>query len=165
MRRPVKNRKKPSPDTRHNSEKVGQFIGYVMKDGKRSIATDIIYTAFDRIKEETKEDPLVVFERALDNVGPVVEVRSRRVGGANYQVPVEIRPERRRALAMRWILDGARGKKGSAMGERLAVEIIAASKEEGEAFRKKQNMHAMADANKAFAHFAFTKRKKKQGVA
>lgn len=156
MRRGVKNRKHPAPDTKYNSEKLAKFINYVMLDGKKNAAMKIVYGALDVIKEKEKtENPLELFEEAIRNVGPVMEVRSRRVGGANYQVPREVRAERRLALAMRWILDVARKGKGRPMKDRLADELILASKNEGDAVKKRENTHKMAEANKAFAHFAW----------
>jgi small subunit ribosomal protein S7 len=142
------------PDVVHGRVELGRFINYVMKDGKKSTAEKLVYNAFDKIKEVTKEEPMVVFERALENVMPLVEVASKRVGGANYQVPREVRPERRFVLALRWIIGAARGKKGKGMADKLAEEIIAASKNEGSAIKKKLDMHRMAEANRAFAHFA-----------
>jgi len=156
MRRAVKNRIPASPDYVYNSQKVGQFINYLMMGGKKNTARDIVYGSFALIKEKTKkENPVEIFDAAIKNVGPLMEVRSRRVGGANYQVPREVRPERRIALAYRWIIDAARAKKGKPMHERLADELIAASNNEGEAIRKRENTHKMAEANKAFAHFAW----------
>lgn len=144
------------PDARYQSEKVARFINYVMLHGKKNTAERIVYDTFNEIQKRTGQDPLEVFEAALKNVGPVVEVRSRRVGGANYQVPREVRPERRTALAMRWILNVTRGAgKGKPMYQRLADELISASNNEGEAVQKRENVHKMAEANKAFAHFAF----------
>ncbi|MDR3581740.1 MAG: 30S ribosomal protein S7 [Candidatus Pacebacteria bacterium] len=142
------------PDVVHGRVELGRFINYVMKDGKKSTAEKLVYTAFDKIKEITKEEPLVVFERALENTMPLLEVASKRVGGANYQVPREVRPERRFVLALRWIIGAARAKKGKGMADKLADEIIAASKNEGNAIKKKLDMHRMAEANRAFAHFA-----------
>jgi len=142
------------PDVVHGRVELGRFINYVMKDGKKSTAEKLVYTAFDKIKEITKEEPLVVFERALENTMPLLEVASKRVGGANYQVPREVRPERRFVLALRWIIGSARSKKGKGMADKLAEEIIAASKNEGNAIKKKLDMHRMAEANRAFAHFA-----------
>jgi len=142
------------PDVVHGRVELGRFINYVMKDGKKSTAEKLVYTAFDKIKEITKEEPLVVFERALENAMPLLEVASKRVGGANYQVPREVRPERRFVLALRWIIGAARAKKGKGMADKLAEEIIAASKNEGSAIKKKLDMHRMAEANRAFAHFA-----------
>jgi len=141
------------PDVVHGRVELGRFINYVMKDGKKSTAEKLVYTAFDKIKETTKEDPLVVFDRAMENVMPLLEVASKRVGGANYQVPREVRPERRFVLALRWIIGAARAKKGKGMADKLAEEIIAASKNEGSAIKKKLDMHHMAEANRAFAHF------------
>jgi len=156
MRGKVKNRNIPEPDRVYQSEQLGQFINYVMLDGKKSVAQRVVYDALEIIKKREKvENPLPVFEKAIKNIGPLMEVRSRRVGGANYQVPREVRPQRRQALAFRWILNITRKKSGKAMAELLADEIIAASNGEGEAISKKENMHKMAEANKAFAHFAF----------
>lgn len=156
MRRPVKNRKHPEADSVYNSVALSRFINYVMLDGKKETARKIVYGAMDIIKEKVKDkEPLEVFEAALKNAGPSTEVRSRRVGGANYQVPVPVRPERQQALAMRWIIGGARGKKGKDMKFFLADELILAASNDGEAVKKKENVHKMADANKAFAHFAW----------
>lgn len=156
MRRPVKNRNIPGPDRVYNSPKVGKFINYLMTRGKKNAARNVVYDAFDLIKEKAKtENPVEIFEEAVKNVGPLMEVRSRRVGGANYQVPREVRAERRLSLAMRWIVESARAKKGVPMHRRLADELIAASKNEGEAVKKRENTHKMAEANKAFAHFAW----------
>ncbi|MDO8590960.1 MAG: 30S ribosomal protein S7 [bacterium] len=156
MRRKHKKKNIVKPDSRHNSEKVSKLINYVMDAGKKNVARKIVYGAFDIIKEKEKtENPMEVFDTALKNTGPVMEVRSRRVGGANYQVPVEVRPERRLALSMRWIIEAANSKKGKPMHIKLADELIAASKNEGEAVRKRENTHKMAEANKAFAHFAW----------
>lgn len=156
MRRKVRNRNIPSPDLLYKSEKVGKLINSVMKEGKKSIARAIVYKAFDRIKEKAKTDnPLEVFENAMRNAGPNMEVRSRRVGGANYQVPREVRPERKTALAFRWIIGAAAKRKGKPMYEKLADELIAAANNEGDAIKKKENVHKMAEANKAFAHFAW----------
>ncbi len=127
-----------------------------MYSGKKSIAEKIIYDMLEIVKEQAKvKNPVEILELALSNTAPNMEVRSKRVGGANYQVPVEVRPERRAALSMKWIIDAARSKKGSPIAEKLAAEIISASKNEGEAVRKRENTHKMAEANKAFAHFAW----------
>jgi small subunit ribosomal protein S7 len=142
------------PDIKHERIDLGRFINYVMRDGKKSTAEKIVYDAFDKIHKITKEDPIKIFEKALENTSPLLEVVSRRVGGANYQVPHEVRPERRFILAIRWIITAARSKKGKPMAEKLAEELIAASKNEGAAIKKKQDMHRMAEANRAFAHFA-----------
>lgn len=156
MRRPVKNRIKPKPDPMYNSEKVEMFINYIMLNGKKETARNIVYGAFDIIKEKTKNpNPLETFEAALKNAGPTMEVRSRRIGGANYQVPREVRPERRLALAMRWIIDAARKQKGKNMDECIAGELMSAANNEGSAVKKKEDTHKMADSNKAFAHFTW----------
>ncbi|MEK7531388.1 MAG: 30S ribosomal protein S7 [Patescibacteria group bacterium] len=156
MRRKVKNRNIAKPDLTYQSQKVGKFINYVMKDGKKTTARKVVYGAFDVIKEKGKTDtPLEVFEEAIRNISPNMEVRSRRVGGANYQVPREVRPERKLYLAFRWIIDAADKKKGKPMAEKLAEELMLAAKNEGEAIKKRDNVHKMAESNKAFAHFAW----------
>lgn len=156
MRRKVKNRNIPGPDSVYNSQKIGKFINYVMEEGKKNAARLAVYNCLETIKEKTKtENPLEIFDTALKNTAPAMEVRSRRVGGANYQVPREVRPERRQALSMKWIIEAARSKKGQPIHIKLADEIIAASKNEGEAVKKRENTHKMAEANKAFAHFAW----------
>ena len=156
MRRKVKNRKELAPDAIYNSQKVTKLINYCMEDGKKEAARKIVFGAFDIIKEKQKtENPLEVFDNALKNVTPLMEVRSRRVGGANYQVPVEVRQDRRTSLAFRWLIGAARGKKGKPMREKLAEELMLAAKNEGEAVKKRENVHKMAEANKAFAHFAW----------
>ncbi len=156
MRRKINIKRDLTPDLTYNSEKVAKLMNYIMYDGKKNTARSNVYKCFDIIKEKTKaENPLDVFEEALKNTAPNVEVRSRRVGGANYQVPVEVRPERKQALSMKWIIDAARAKKGAPISAKLADEIIAASKNEGEAVKKRENTHKMAEANKAFAHFAW----------
>jgi small subunit ribosomal protein S7 len=156
MRRKVTNRNIVGPDGLYNSEKVGKFINYIMWRGQKETARGIVYGALDEIKEKAKvEDPMEVFETALKNSGPLTEVRSRRVGGANYQIPREVRPERRVFLAMKWIIEAARDGKGAPMQSRLADEILLASKNEGKAVKKREDTHKMAEANKAFAHFAW----------
>lgn len=156
MRRKLKAKPKIVPDSVYDSEKVAKFINYMMLEGKKTTARGVVYRAFDTIKETTKNpNPLEVFETALKNTGPLMEVRSRRVGGANYQIPREVRPERRQELSMKWIIAAARSVKGKPMHEKLAAEIIAASNNEGEAIKKRENTHKMAEANKAFAHFAW----------
>jgi small subunit ribosomal protein S7 len=156
MRRPIKKKIKIQPDIRYKSERLEKFINCMMHDGKKEAARKVVYGALEEIKklDESKE-PLEVFEEAMRNVGPTVEVRSRRVGGANYQVPREVRPERRQALAMRWIIDGVRSKSGGPASKFLADELIAAAKNEGNAVKKKEDTHRMAEANRAFAHFAW----------
>jgi len=156
MRRKLKAKPKITPDSRYNSEKVAKFINYLMLEGKKTTARGVVYRSLDSIKEIAKvNDPLEIFESALKNTGPTMEVRSRRVGGANYQIPREVRPERRQFLSMKWIIEAARAKKGKPMHEKLAEEFIAASNNEGDAVRKRENTHKMAEANKAFAHFAW----------
>jgi len=156
MRRPIRNKPKIAPDIRYSSERLEKFINNVMLDGRKETARRVVYAAFDEIKKIAEtENPLEVFEAAIRNASPSVEVRSRRVGGANYQVPREVRPERRQALAMRWILLAARAKSGGSMSKFLAEELVAASRNEGSAFKKKEETHRMADANRAFAHFAW----------
>lgn len=156
MRRKVTNRNIVGPDHVYSSEKVGKFINYIMIRGQKTTARGIVYDAFNKIKEKANaEDPMEVFDSALKNTGPLTEVRSRRVGGANYQIPREVRPERRSYLSMKWIIEAARARKGAPMAEKLAEEIILAAKNEGEAVKKRENTHKMAEANKAFAHFAW----------
>jgi small subunit ribosomal protein S7 len=154
MRKKHVYKKNHRPDAIHSRVELGRFINYVMKDGKKSVAERVVYDALDKVKAVTKEDPVVVFDKAIENASPLLEVASKRVGGANYQVPREVRPERRFILAIRWIIGAARSKKGKPMAEKLAEEIMAAAKNEGSAIKKKQDMHRMAEANRAFAHFA-----------
>lgn len=153
MRRPVKNRKQPQPDEVYGSMKVAKLINYVMERGKKDTARKIVYKMMEELKQDG--DPLIILEEALDKAAPSVEVRSRRVGGANYQVPREVRPERRTALGLRWIVEAAEGTKGKPMAESLLNEVRAAHKGEGAAVTKKEMTHRMAEANKAFAHFAW----------
>jgi small subunit ribosomal protein S7 len=156
MRRKVNNRNIVEPDFIYNSQKLEKFINYIMWSGKKETSRKIVYKAFEVIKEKTgNPNPLEIFDLAMKNAGPITEVRSKRIGGANYQVPREVRPDRRLALAMRWIRDAARAKKGSPMHLKLADELIAASNNEGSAIKKKEDTHKMAEANKAFAHFAW----------
>ncbi len=154
MRRPLKKKRTWIPDAEYNSEAVTRFINTVMWDGKKDTARGIVYDAFAKIKEGGA-DPLATFDEALKNASPLMEVRSRRVGGANYQVPREVPQNRRLALAYRWLIGAARSKKGKPMAEKLAEELLLAAKNEGEAIKKKDEMHRMAEANKAFAHFAW----------
>ena len=141
------------PDPKYGDRLVAKFILSLMRDGKKSIAERICYGAFDLVEQRTGEDPIRVFKKALDNTKPVVEVKSRRVGGANYQVPVEVRPERRVALAMRWLKQYARERGEKTMVERLAGELIDAANNRGNAVRKREETHRMAEANKAFSHY------------
>lgn len=156
MRRKVTNRNQVIADKVYNSEKLARFINYVMLDGKRITAQKVVYKTLEVIKEKTgNPNPLEVFDMALKNASPVMEVRSRRVGGANYQVPREVRAERRLQLAMRWIITAARDKKGVSMDKALSDELLAAYNNEGFAIKKRDDTHKMAEANKAFAHFAW----------
>jgi small subunit ribosomal protein S7 len=143
------------PDPKFLSIDVAKFVNVLMKAGKKSVAERIIYGALDQIKKKTSKDPLEIFTLAVNNVKPMVEVKSRRVGGANYQVPVEVRPIRRAALAMRWIRDAARGRGEKSMGARLAGEIAEAAEGRGGAMKKREEVHRMAEANKAFSHYRF----------
>ncbi|MEK7621911.1 MAG: 30S ribosomal protein S7 [Patescibacteria group bacterium] len=156
MRRKIKNIHEATPDDRYQSLKVAKMINYLMHRGQKATARQVAYDAFDQIKTETKQEPLEVFEEALKNAGPHTELRSRRVGGANYQIPHEVSSKRRLALSLRWLLEAARSKKGAPMSRRLADQLILASKNDGEAVKKKENVHKMAEANRAFAHFART---------
>jgi small subunit ribosomal protein S7 len=140
-------------DAKYKDRMVGRFTNVIMTDGKKSLAERIVYGAFDVIESKTRNDPLAMFRRALENVRPRVEVKSRRVGGATYQVPVEVRPERATSLAMRWIAASAKTRAGHSMREKLADEIVDAANERGEAVKKREDTHRMADANKAFSHY------------
>ena len=141
------------PDPRYDSQTVSKFMNVLMYQGKKSVAESIFYKAMDLIEQRTSQPGVNVFKQALNNAKPVLEVKSRRVGGATYQVPVEVRPERRTALAMRWILEYSRGRSEKDMAERLAAELILASKGEGNVIKKKEDTHRMAEANRAFAHY------------
>ena len=141
------------PDARYDSQTVSKFINVLMYEGKKSVAERIFYAAMDLVENRTSQPGVNIFKQALTNLKPVVEVKSRRVGGATYQVPVEVRRERRTALAMRWLIQYSRDRNEKSMAEKLAAEVIAASKGEGNAVKKKEDTHRMADANKAFAHY------------
>jgi small subunit ribosomal protein S7 len=154
MRRPLKKKNPRTPDIEYKSDAIARFINTVMLDGKKDTATKVVYDALAIIKKN-ELDPLETFETAIRNVSPLMEVRSRRVGGANYQVPREVPQQRRVSLAYRWLINAARAKKGKPMAEKLANEILMATKNEGEAIKKKDDMHRMAESNKAFAHFAW----------
>ncbi len=154
MRKPKKYKKSHKSDMQYGSIIAGRFINYLMQDGKKSVAEKVFYDSFGKIEKETKQEPLAIFEKAIANASPLLEVVSKRVGGANYQVPREVRPERKFFLACNWIINAANAKKGKTMSQKLAEEIIAASNNEGTAIKKKQDMHRMAEANRAFAHFA-----------
>lgn len=155
MRRRVAKKHLILPDPRFDSTLVTSFVNNLMLDGKKSVAFDIFYKAMDRVAERTEEDSLEVFKRALENVTPGVEVRSRRVGGATFQIPQPIRDSRKVSLAMKWLIGFARKRNEKSMSERLASEVVAAAKEEGATYKKKEDTHRMAEANKAFSHFRF----------
>ena len=143
------------PDSIYNNVIVAKFINQIMRKGKKTIAKKIIYKAFEIIKEKTKKEPLGVFEKAIENASPLLEVKSKRVGGATYQVPREVKGDRGVTLAMRWIINAAKARKGKPMREKLAEELIEASENRGVAIKKKEDTHRMAEANRAFAHFAW----------
>ena len=156
MRRRAAPKRKIIPDSKYESELVAKFMNQLMVDGKKSIAEKIVYGAFDELEKSVqKESPVDVFKKVLDQVAPVVEVRSRRIGGATYQVPVEVRAKRRTALAMRWLVEAARKRKEKSMPARLAAELKEAMDGKGAAVKKKEDMHKMAEANKAFSHSRF----------
>lgn len=144
-----------APDLKYGNALVAKLTNYVMRQGKKSVAEKVVYGAFAIVQKETTEDPLLVFQRALANASPLLEIKARRIGGATYQVPREVNPKRRVALALRWIIGSARSKTGKPMAIKLAEEIILAAKNEGTAIKRKADMHRMAEANKAFAHFAW----------
>ena len=153
MRRTKPERRSVEPDVKYSSELLTHFINRVMKKGKKSTARRVVYDAFDIIEERTNQNPLEVFENAISNVGPVLEVKPRRVGGATYQVPMEVRQTRRNALAIRWIINFAEARSGKTMSDKLAAELLDAYNERGAAVKKKDDTHRMAEANKAFAHY------------
>jgi small subunit ribosomal protein S7 len=152
-RRHVAERRKIIPDPKYNDKVVAKFMNDIMQSGKKSVAERICYGAFDIISKKLSDDPIKIFKKALNNVKPSLEVRSRRVGGATYQVPVEVRPDRRQTLASRWIITNARDRSGKNMVEKLAAELLDAADNKGGAIKKREDVHKMADANKAFAHF------------
>jgi small subunit ribosomal protein S7 len=147
-------KRKLNPDTKFGNLAIAKLINHIMSDGKKSTAQNVVYDCMELIKEKTKKEPLEIFEGAIRNVGPEVEVKSRRVGGGNYQIPISVNGERRTTLAYRWIVDAARSRKGAPMAEKLADELIAAFNKEGAAIKKRQDTYKMAEANRAFAHFA-----------
>lgn len=154
-RRYTPEKREIEPDLRYNSQQVTMFINRLMRDGKKSTAESVLYTAFDIIEERTRRPAIEVFEQALDNAAPRVEVRPRRVGGSTYQVPVEVPPGRRMTLAMRWLLTAARSRGGRSMSDRLAGELMDAANSQGAAVKRKDDAHRMAEANRAFAHYRF----------
>ena len=153
-RRKKKEKRIILPDSTYNNVAVAKFINQIMRRGKKTIARKIVYKAFEIIKEKIKKEPLEVFEKAIENASPLLEVKPKRVGGATYQVPREVRGDRRVTLAMRWIINAAKARKGKPMREKLAEELIEASENRGVAIKKKEDTHRMAEANRAFAHFA-----------
>ncbi|HEY4506321.1 MAG TPA: 30S ribosomal protein S7 [Candidatus Paceibacterota bacterium] len=155
MRRTIKRKFSLAPDPTYQDLRVAKLVNYCMERGKKNVARSIVYGAFEDIKTQTKREPLEIFDEAIRNAGPLLEVRSRRIGGANYQVPREVRENRRLSLALRWIIAAAKAKKGKPMRTKLAEEFMAASKNEGEAVKKRENVHKMAEANRAFAHFSW----------
>ena len=151
--RPRDRREAPPPDFKFNSVLISRFVNRINFQGKKTVAERIVYDALKIVEEKIKEDALMVFTKAIENVRPILEVKARRVGGANYQVPIEVRPARSSTLAMRWMLNAARDRKGRPMAEQLAEEILLAYKKEGAAFKKREDTHRMAEANRAFAHY------------
>lgn len=147
-------KRKIKGDIKYNDIDVAKFTNYIMKKGKKSVAQKVVYGCFDIIKEKTKQDPRHVFSKALKQVSPLLEIRGRRIGGANYQIPYQVRGDRRFTLGCRWIIGAAKARKGKSMAEKLAEEMIDASNNEGTAIKKRTDVHRMAEANKAFAHFA-----------
>lgn len=154
-RRRVAAKREVLPDPKFGSPLLAKFVNHVMESGKKSVAERIVYGALDIIKEKLKQDPLEIFEQAMENIAPMVEVKARRVGGATYQVPVEVRPSRRNALAMRWIVEYSRKRGEKSMRQRLAGEMMDASQGKGAAVKKREDVHRMAEANKAFSHYRF----------
>ena len=155
MRRHRQIKREIAPDPRFNNPVVAKFINYIMWDGEKSIARDVVYDAFDIIAKKTKKDALDVFDEAVKNTSPMLEVKSKRVGGANYQVPRQVKGDRRLTLSLRWIIQAARSKKGKRMAEKLSEEIMQAAKNTGIAVKKREDVHKMAQANRAFAHFGW----------
>jgi small subunit ribosomal protein S7 len=154
MRRRRAEKREAKADPKYNSKLIGKFVNMIMERGKKSVAENIVYGALDLLKEKVKDkDPLEVFNQALENARPLLEVKSRRIGGATYQVPIEVKVERGQFIAMRWIRDFARGQKGKAMKDKLAAEILSAYNRDGSTIKKREDTHKMAEANKAFAHY------------
>ena len=154
MRGKAATKRKINPDSKYQLVEIAKFINYVMRRGKKTVATKIVYDSLENIFKKTKKDPIETFKLAIKNVSPIVEVKSRRIGGANYQIPIPTQPSRRFILASRWIIESAKSKKGKKMSEKLAEELIEASQGQGNAIKKKNDIYRMAEANKAFAHFA-----------
>lgn len=154
-RKPVSVRRAIAPDPRFGNVLIARFINHLMRQGKKTLARSIVYQAFDLISERTKQDPLTIFDTAIRNVSPVLEVKARRIGGANYQIAIEVRAERRLTLAMRWLVEAARQRAGASMAEKLAAELLDASRKQGGAMKKREDVHRMAEANRAFSHYAY----------
>jgi len=154
MRSKKATKRKIGPDPMYNNVVIHKFINQVMRRGKKTVAQSVVYKSFDFVKEKTGKDPVEVFDRAIRNVSPILEVKSRRIGGANYQIPMEVKPDRRLALAMRWIIGASQSRKGKPMREKLGQELIDAANNQGDAIKKREDVHRMAEANRAFAHFA-----------
>lgn len=154
MRGKQATKRKIQGDARYNDTDIAKFINYIMRRGKKTIAQKVVYSCFDIIKEKTKQDPRHIFNKAIKQVSPLVEIRGRRIGGANYQIPYQVRGDRRFTLGCRWLILSAQARKGKPMAEKLAAEIIDAARGEGVAIKKRMDVHKMAEANKAFAHFA-----------
>ncbi len=154
MRKRTKVHRVIAPDPKFGNVVIAKFINHLMRRGKKTTAQRVLYDAFEEVSRTTKQDPLQTFDMAIRNVTPVLEVKARRIGGANYQIAIEVRPARRQTLAMRWLVEAATAKKGAPMSRRLAEELIAASKKEGGAMKKREDVHRMAEANRAFSHFA-----------
>ncbi|MDP3997001.1 MAG: 30S ribosomal protein S7 [Candidatus Andersenbacteria bacterium] len=153
-KRVYKNKKFLKPDPKFGNLMLSKFINHLMKGGKKNTVQKVVYDALELVSAQTKNDPLLVFDNAIRNVSPVLEVKARRIGGANYQVAIEVRGDRKETLAMRWLRDAARNRSGKSMAEKLAAEIIAASNKEGAAIKKRDDVHRMAESNRAFSHFA-----------
>ncbi|PIU01497.1 30S ribosomal protein S7 [bacterium (Candidatus Torokbacteria) CG09_land_8_20_14_0_10_42_11] len=153
-RRKRKYKREILPDPKYHSETIAKFVNHLMERGKKSVSERVLYRALELVAEKTKKDGLEIFDLAMKNVTPVLEVKSKRIGGANYQIPIEVRTPRKMALAMRWLIGAARAAKGKPMADKLAEELMLAAKGEGEAMRKRENVQRMAEANRAFAHFA-----------
>jgi small subunit ribosomal protein S7 len=154
-RKPIKSRRQIDPDPKFGNFLIARFINQVMREGKKTVARSIVYGAFDIISEKTKQDPLTIFDTAIRNVSPVLEVKARRIGGANYQIAIEVRPERRITLAMRWIIEATKNRGGSPMAEKLAAELTDAARKEGGAMKRREDVQRMAEANRAFSHYAY----------
>ena len=153
MRKKRAIRRRVTPDPKFGDELISRFVNSVLEDGKKNIARNIVYSALDQIAQKTEKNPLEVFKKAVDNASPLIEVRARRVGGATYQVPVEVRPERAQALAIRWLITAARNRSETTMAARLSAELLDAANNRGTAVKKREETHRMADANRAFSHY------------